>query len=169
MNNLTVDFAHGDKSSLLGVVVELASVGAWSTYPIFMLRRWVIPAIHLGHLCVFRDQSGREVGFASWAFLDDAISDRMERDDVAVLHLSEWTEGLDLWIIHVEVVPGYSMAVMRHMRRRMFPHHNMARFITRGPDGEFLSVRKVRRPATGDRGRLGRHLRHETVERDDET
>lgn len=129
----------------LGYACELLYSCPRRSFPISAIEYWIAPAIALGQIQFFFDVRGKPVAYLTWAFLSDQVSARMERDAINVLHLSEWNEGLNLWVLDLVAPYGHAGLVCRHIRGEMFEYATLVRGVKRSGDEEMVRVRKFRR------------------------
>jgi cytolysin-activating lysine-acyltransferase len=132
-------------SAEVGAVVELLCRSARRSYHISAIEYWIRPAQQLRQLKVFYDVDGRAVGYVVWAYLSDALSERMSKDLVTALHFSEWNEGLNLWILDFVAPYGHARAMTSYIRRHMFLNHAVGRGIRRDNDDELTRIAIYRR------------------------
>lgn len=128
----------------LGYVCELLFRCSRRSFPIAALDYWVVPAIQLEQIAIFFDRLGRPVAYATWAFLGDEVAQRMSRDEINVLHLSEWNEGLQLWLIDLVAPYGHVWQVCRELRNILLPHGGEALGIKRDQGESLVRVRRFR-------------------------
>ena len=84
----------------LGMATSLAyRAPAYAGLPLAMIRARFMPAILLGQIEFFFDQKDMPTGLVTWAFLTDEVADRLHASMSRRLHISEWNEGLNLWVI----------------------------------------------------------------------
>ena len=118
---------EGYLSQDLGYISELmANNRTYRVFPIACLQLWIVPPLALGQARVFFDEKGRAVGYITWAFLSKEVADRWVNDPRFILHLSEWNEGGDLWIMDFFAVPGFAKIVFNEVRKEMFSDEKFA-------------------------------------------
>ena len=124
----------------LGIVAELMyKSDLYCGYPIACLKLWIEPAILLDQIIFFNDVSGNCVGYVTWATVSNDTLKRMLSNPEYVLHLSEWNEGSNPFVMDFMVQNG---DVKRYVREslKLLARHQRAYALRRRPDG---SVRKV--------------------------
>lgn len=135
----------------LGLVTQLMLRSPrYRRYPIANLALWIEPAIALRQIKFFFDAVGRPCGYLTWAFLADDVITRMLGDTCALLHISEWNEGRELWLMDMVAGPGYAQRIARYALDHMFPAQTEGRFLRHHTDGTIRRVVhwKRRRPRT---------------------
>ncbi|GJJ05044.1 hypothetical protein RugamoR64_55820 [Duganella rhizosphaerae] len=107
---------------ILGRVTSLMSKSAsHAQLPLSYLARVWLPAIrHNNVKCYFNDD-GEIVAMLAWAFLSEATIQRLCDSGRMDLHLSEWNEGDQLWIVDFLAPHGNLRYVLRNMRDQLFP------------------------------------------------
>lgn len=125
-----------------GVVAHLmATSKRYRRFPFACLNAWIDPALITDQLAVFyRWNDSQPVGYITWAFLASDVEHRWINDPQASLHLSEWNEGGNLWIMDFLALPGYCKDIVEFVGQHMFAGHSQAYSLRRSPDD---SVRKV--------------------------
>lgn len=78
-------------------------------------RLW--PAVLLKQIDFLFNSKGVPVGFVTWAYLTEGCAQDLINDPDYILHLSEWNEGDQLWIMDVVSVPGQVRNLARKLRK----------------------------------------------------
>ena len=125
---------HQKRCEQVGYATELLLRTSRRSFSLSSIEYWVLPAIALRQIKFFFDVRGSPIAYIMWAFLSSEVSNRMERDDVNVLHLSEWNEGLDLWVLDLVAPYGHARAVTTFARHQLFKDHYRVRAIRRHED-----------------------------------
>jgi len=123
------------------IAALLANHPEYRGFPIACLQAWIIPALAHGQARVFFDEKGSAVGYLTWAYFADDVSDRWVNDPAVLLHLSEWNEGGDLWILDFFAVPGYARIILDEVRANMFLGEAAAFSIRRTRPGRMKATR----------------------------
>lgn len=123
------------RTNTLGCVTEVLLQTPRSSFRLSSLKYWVQPAIDLRQIQVFYDASFAPVGFVTWAYVGDELLEQLQSTDVLALHLSEWNEGLNLWIVDFVALNGHAFSIGRWMRKSMFKDSDQA-FGARGEVGD---------------------------------
>jgi hemolysin-activating ACP:hemolysin acyltransferase len=100
---------------------------------------WIWPAVRLSQIDFCFDTRGAPLAYATWAFLSDEVSIDFATNERRLLHLSEWNEGANLWIIDV-VSPVGAMRMMAARLKQRFRAQPRVRALHRGEDG---AIRRV--------------------------
>ncbi len=127
------------------VSVLMTRSPTYCQYPVACLSEWIEPAIVLSQIKLFRDAAGILVGYMTWAFLAEDTEDRFVHDPQVLLHLSEWNEGTNLWIMDFVCVNGEVRSLVREAFS-MFPAFTTAKSVRRREDGSVRNVVTWRRP-----------------------
>ncbi|QDE40690.1 toxin-activating lysine-acyltransferase [Luteibacter pinisoli] len=133
----------------LGRIVVLYADSAVNHYPMFMLKRWLFPALDQGQYAIFADEDDRVVAMVSWAFLDARRSRDMAEGDIGMLHPSEWSEGLNLWVVDFVAPYGHARAVTRYLRDVIFREKKLSFGVKRNAEGEVIRTRQFSRQSGG--------------------
>lgn len=132
------------RAAQLGFVAQILFNTPRKAYRIATLSVWVWPAILLEQIEVFFNERGAPVGYATWAHLSDETAGDLVRED-RVLHLSEWNEGLNLWIIDIVAPAGDAGVIALKLRSGRFAGAQRARAVRRDADGRIRRIVDLRR------------------------
>ena len=132
----------------LGLVTELYCKSALSSHGLDRIVRWVAPAIKHRQIKFAFDDAGVPVAYWAWAWLAEDVEQRVISDPNVNLHLSEWNEGLNLWIVDMVVINGYLTDVVRHLHSVQFPDATSVYWVRRRPNGLIRSLSTWRRKNT---------------------
>lgn len=86
------------------------------------------------------DDAARPICFWTWAYLAADVERRILSSNDASLHLSEWNEGGNLWIIDFVAPHGHLRSIIEYMHRYFSPGHSRGYSMRRREDG---AVRKI--------------------------
>ena len=127
-----------------GIVAHLmATSKQYRAFPIVSLHVWIDPPIVTNQLAIFYDSySSNPVGYITWALLAPDVEHRWLNDPKVLLHISEWNEGDNLWIMDSLALPGYCEDIVKFIQQTMFAGYSQARSLRRRADG---TVRKASR------------------------
>lgn len=122
---------------LRGVVAHLMATSTqYRSFPMVSLSAWIDPAITTNQLAIFyHADSSVPVGYITWAFLAPDVEHRWLNDPRVMLHISEWNEGGNLWIMDFLALPGYCEDILEFIEQNMFEGYSQARSVRRRPDG----------------------------------
>ncbi len=124
----------------LGIVAELmCKSDMYCSFPVACLKLWIEPPILLDQIKFFTDFSGNYVGYMTWALLSSETLDRVINDSDTLLHLSEWNEGNNLFIVDLVAINSDLARHLKQVKEEMHTYE-VASSLRRGADG---SVRKV--------------------------
>lgn len=117
----------------------MAQSPLYCEYPIICIPLWIEPAVRHEQIHFFRDASNSVRGYVTWAWLAEDAGHRFINDPEILLHISEWNEGEQLWIVDFLVLDG---DVKERIRETMalFDGVISAKSLRRREDG---TVRKV--------------------------
>jgi hemolysin-activating ACP:hemolysin acyltransferase len=76
-------------------------------YHFSYLDRVLEPALRHRSIKFYFNSRGDEVGFAVWALLAPGVEDQFTRNRQWDLHISEWNEGDNLWMIDLVAPHGH--------------------------------------------------------------
>lgn len=102
-----------------GEAVRLLYCTDRAQFMICAAHDWIIPAIFLDQIIFNRTEAGDAIGFCTWAFLSDEVAAEFRAGAVRPLHLSEWNEGINPWIIDAVNVLGNPRSMLRQLRERL--------------------------------------------------
>lgn len=121
-------------SAVLGDIIFLMlHSGIHRGWPLALLERNVLPAIHHKQFRLYHDSNGRPIGYASWAWLSDEL-EKLYAAGTYGLKPDDWKSGANAWMIDFVAPFGHAMAVRRHLRQeKVF-----------SPSGVCKAFRKVR-------------------------
>jgi len=125
----------------IGAVVSLMLQNKrYQFYPMACLIHWIHTPIILDQIKLFYNEKGNPVGYLTWAYLAPDVEEKWVNDPKAMLHISEWNEGEELWIMDFMAPTGFAKVMLNHVMEEMFSEFNQAKSLRRNVDG---SVRKV--------------------------
>ncbi|TXH74684.1 MAG: toxin-activating lysine-acyltransferase [Lysobacteraceae bacterium] len=114
-------------------------------FSIASLDSWVAPAAVLRQIRFCFDDNQQPIAYATWAFLSDEMSARMARDEIGLLHISDWNAGLNPWVVDLVAPYGANRSLVRHLLGEAFADcERPLCWLRRGHDGQ---VRKRGRSA----------------------
>jgi cytolysin-activating lysine-acyltransferase len=149
--------AHAPRTAVparLGLAVTvMLGHERYRSYPLACLDYWTRPPVLLDQIQFYYSPAGDAVGYVTWAFLADDVAARLQGDPTVLLHLSEWNEGAQLWIMDLALPPGLLPRAAADLARR-FAEVDEAHFLRRRADGSVRKVALWRR----DRGALARRF-----------
>lgn len=132
------------KPEAVGYMVGLCAFNnIYSDWTIASIGRLFIPPVIAGQFKLYFN-GGECVAFATWAYLSDALSARIQSEFIDPPHDS-WSSGDNLWIIDM-VAPKRAVEITRDLQRTVFANRiNPGYALIRDPSG---NVRKIARWAT---------------------
>ncbi|WP_017346045.1 toxin-activating lysine-acyltransferase [Pantoea sp. A4] len=89
----------------------------YSLYPVLSIQRWTEYAINHHQIKFFFDGHNQPLGYITWAYLEADTELRMLNDEKFNLHPSEWNEGGRIWLLDFCCAPGYSLEVIKKLKR----------------------------------------------------
>ncbi len=92
------------------------------------------PAFRHGSIALYFNSMSEPVAYFVWAFLAPDVEERFMNSGQFDLHLSEWNEGNQLWIIDCAVKPGYFASIARCHLLDRFPDSGSVRYYRRRGD-----------------------------------
>lgn len=122
-------------SAHVGYALRLACATSVSPLSMNEWSRRLWPAIRLDQIEFLFNSSGAPVAYATWAFLTEESGERLASDPGYVLHLSEWNEGDQLWILDIVAFPGLVQTLIRKLRDERLSNFAHVQGIRVGRDG----------------------------------
>jgi hemolysin-activating ACP:hemolysin acyltransferase len=86
------------------------------------------------------DDAARPVCFWTWAYLAPDVERRLMTSSTVSLHMSEWNEGGNLWIVDFVAPHGHLRSIIEYMHRYFSPAASSGYSMRRYKDG---AVRKI--------------------------
>lgn len=144
-----VDLATNREEALraaqLGFATELLLSGPRKSFRLASLTAWLLPPIRLNQIRFsFDAKSGRPRAYVTWAYLSDAVSIEMLHNPSRLLHICEWNEGANLWLIDVVGPWGGAPSLLRQLRDSWADRFDCVRGIRRDDQGGIARVIEVR-------------------------
>lgn len=134
----------------LGFVAFISSrLRSRATAPLINLREWIEPAALLNQIEFAFDRNGRPCGYFTWAYLAPDVEQLIFDADLPLLHISEWREGANIWVVDFVALPGTVRVLAQQVVQKFFPNFRDFRYIKRDASG---AKRDVRRIAFSERG-----------------
>lgn len=109
----------GDIASILSTLPNRRAT------PVSIFSEIYFPAFRHDQIRVFENSAGDPVGFVVWAMLSQLTHDRLLETFDVRLHLSEWNDGDQLWILDF-AVEGSSLQSVVDQCVKMFNPHEFA-------------------------------------------
>jgi len=123
--------------------------------------RWfyhaILPAISHRQICFAFDEGGAPLAFWTWAFLEPATAKSMLQLPETSLHIAEWGEGTDLWLIDFVAPRGRVGDLAWHMKASFEPDFASAYSFRRWPDGRLRRINQHDLAGAGARVRAKGH------------
>lgn len=113
-------------------------------YPIACITLWIEPAIRHEQIHFFRGDRDHVIGYLTWARLTEETAYRLVHDPQVILHISEWNEGDQLWIIDFLVLDGGLRSCLVEAAA-LFRNDDCVRSLRRREDGQVRKVSTWRR------------------------
>lgn len=123
----------------IGMAAWLMTKSAYSQYPTACIAAWIEPAVLHNKIHFFLGEDKKPFGYMTWALLANDSEQRLLHDPDVLLHISEWNEGNELWILDLVLVGGDIRQRIREIRA-IFPQFTYAKSLRRTDDGV---VRKI--------------------------
>jgi cytolysin-activating lysine-acyltransferase len=97
-------------------------------FQIDSIQEWLEVPIELDQIKFFYDYFGSPVGFVVWAYLAPEVAYRLVNDSNFEMHISEWNEGNELWIIDFVAPFSHAYEIARGMQKK-FINENKVEYI----------------------------------------
>jgi hemolysin-activating ACP:hemolysin acyltransferase len=137
------------RTELFGDLCSVMSVNPHHKHrPMSVMADIFFPAFRHGQCRVFYNDVAQPVGFVVWAQVDDDAHERFIRTLSLRLHISEWNDGTNLWILDFAAAPE-AMRLVISACCEMFAGHAEAYFSK--INGQRVTLRAI---SSGDINRL---------------
>lgn len=128
---------------LLGKVVSvMLQCPAHRRLQIAAIGLWIDPALLLEQVEVVDDGRGEAVAYLCWAMVSDDVLRRLRMGEQSVLHVSEFNEGTNFWIIDFACRPNTFHRSVRSLYRALSSHAVSGHFVANGAVGTFPQRRR---------------------------
>lgn len=107
----------------------------------------IFPAIALNQIQFYFNDNGAVVGYVVWAFLTPEVADRLSRCHDERLHISEWNEGEELWILDIVAPRGHFWKIKSELFSVKFSQFCRASY-SRNVGGKVICAQFSRVPFT---------------------
>jgi cytolysin-activating lysine-acyltransferase len=129
-----------DICQVLGIAVTMLEASSYHRgFRLYSVGREFLPPIAAGQCRVYVDTGNRLVGIVTWAWIEDAVRDRLLSRGHGIA-ASEWSAGNNLHFNDFVAPWGHAKAIFRDLSENVFPRVDVATSVRRRRDG---SVRKV--------------------------
>ncbi|HWU78854.1 MAG TPA: toxin-activating lysine-acyltransferase [Caulobacter sp.] len=128
------------RGAQLGFATELLFETERRQFRIAAIQAQIWPAIRLGHIEFDFDLRGAPSAYLMWAFVSDEVLAELQSDPARLLHLSEWNEGHNLWLVDIVAPRGGARRLLSRLRVERFADHDVAHATRRDAGG---AIRKV--------------------------
>jgi hemolysin-activating ACP:hemolysin acyltransferase len=109
------------KAETIGFVCDLAQASPQhAPMSLQQLMRVLDAAISLNQVKVYFNDYGECMGYVVWALLAPDVAQRFLSGNDLSLHLTEWNEGTNVWIIDLLVPHGSINYVLRDLSDNVF-------------------------------------------------
>ena len=124
----------------------MAQCRNYRLFQILCQKIWIEPPILLRQAAFFINQQGTPAGYVTWAYLTPEVEARLLGDPQFALHLSEWQEGENVWIMDLAAPHGQARPMLRQLARDIFPHTPRLHYIRRSSDGRIRKRISLKNP-----------------------
>jgi hemolysin-activating ACP:hemolysin acyltransferase len=114
----------------------------------WLIPVFVPPAIALRQVAFDFDVHGVPRALIAWAYLTETVSAELTANPWRELHVSEWNEGTELWIVALLGSPDGACRLLRRMLRGRLSGFSRVRGFQRNPDGSIKRLRDRSRTAS---------------------
>ncbi|WP_308422165.1 toxin-activating lysine-acyltransferase [Dyella nitratireducens] len=132
----------------LGQAMQLLFKTDRRKYSIASAYLWLWPAVRLNQIVCTTGRSGVWTGYATWAYFTPEFATTFVKSDPPFLHISDWNEGYQLWILDFVAPLGHARALVSQLRSRLSRDFKEARHVVRSPDGNVIGTRILRVPTS---------------------
>jgi hemolysin-activating ACP:hemolysin acyltransferase len=99
-----------------------------SKYEMLYLRKIIEPAIKHQFIKFYFNAHGESIGYVIWAFVAADVEKRFLESGTWDLHISEWNEGDQLWIIDLVAPFGNIKEILCDLRDAVFLNFKIVRY-----------------------------------------
>ena len=85
------------------------------------------------------------IGYMTWAYLSDDSDAGMRRGEKSYLHISEWNEGENLWVLDFLSVGVSPRGLVKEAIEKVFKKENVAFYAKRDGAGNVIRVMSWKR------------------------
>lgn len=126
-----------------GSAVQLLFGTERKRFSIAAVHLWLWPAIRLSQIVATTGRGGVWTGYATWAYFSPEMSANFPKYDPPFLHISDWNEGYELWILDFVAPYGNARELANLLKRRLGGTHRQARHVVRDTTGKITGVRRL--------------------------
>lgn len=139
---------HDHRFAQLGQAMQLLFKTERRKYSIASAYLWLWPAVRLNQIVYTAGRSGVWTGYATWAYFTSESATSFVKSDPPFLHVSDWNEGDELWIVDFVAPFGHARALAGQLRSRLSRDFKEARHVRRNSDGNVIGTRILRLPTS---------------------
>ncbi|WP_416222055.1 toxin-activating lysine-acyltransferase [Sphingomonas sanguinis] len=126
----------------LGKAADLLFKTSRRSFSLASAHLWLTPPIRLEQMAIRQDVRGSWSAYITWAFLTDEMSNEI-LNDPPFLHVSDWNEGENLWIIDAVALPGCMYRLAREVSRTVLRNHSSASYLIRDTSGKVIGHKSL--------------------------
>jgi hemolysin-activating ACP:hemolysin acyltransferase len=82
-----------------GAILRVLSQTTAKQAPVANVYARMLVPVRLNQYLILRTTHGKPAGFATWAFVDEGNAKKLAQSPGALLHFSEWNDGVKPWIM----------------------------------------------------------------------
>ena len=127
----------------LGQATQLLFKTNRRTYSIASAYLWLWPAVRLNQIVYTTGRGGMWTGYATWAYFTPESAMTFIKSDPPFLHISDWNEGDQLWILDVVAPLSHARSLASQLRSRLSRDFKEARHVRRNSDGNIIGTRTL--------------------------
>jgi len=135
-----------ERACLIGFAMQTLWMSRLPYHQAWIIPAMVVPAITLRQIEFAFSPAGQPEALIAWACVTERVTQELTLDPARPLHISEWNEGSDLWIVAALGVPGRTSSLVRTMPRTTFSNFERIRGIQRRADGTVDRIRASPNP-----------------------
>jgi len=106
-------------SRVFGEFVRILTGTARATFKLVSIEHFVMPAIRLGQYQIVYNKRGVPVAYMCWAFLSDEVCNEYLSGSDRLLHISEWNEGANLWVMDIVSPYGFTRELLSIFKKKI--------------------------------------------------
>jgi len=111
-------------SKLIGAITRVLFYTPRNKFRIAAIDAQIMPAVRLLQADIFCNEYGVPVAYAIWAFVSDEVVAELQAGSERILHLSEWNDGLNLWLMDIAAPFGHAFPFLRKLRKEKLSAFN---------------------------------------------
>jgi cytolysin-activating lysine-acyltransferase len=105
---------------------------------LYSVEAQITPPIRLNQYRILYNSRNVPLAYATWAFISDDMLNALKTNPDRLLHISEWNEGKNLWIMDFVAIKKRALPLWRVLRKELGQTHNTFHSARRDEIGNFV-------------------------------